>query len=435
MIWRTSSATKKKKLTTCSGWPLKRLRSSGSCVATPTGQVLRWQARIMMQPIAISGAVEKPISSAPSSAAITTSRPVFSWPSVWTDARAQVVDHERLLRLGEAELPRDAGRLDRGQRRRAGAAVVAGDQHVVGVRLRDARGDRADADLGHELHADPRASGSRSSGRRSAARDPRSSRCRGAAAARSGRRRASCSGSRNVAVDLVARQLAAFARLGALGHLDLELVGVDEVVTLTPKRPEAICLIAERRESPFAAAEARRVLPALARVRAPAEAVHRDRERLVASRDKEPSDIAPVEKRLTISFAGSTSSSGSHSVLGQLLEASSPRSVALRAASSFVSRDTPRTSRAAVADRVLEQRDRLRAPHVVPAVAAPRVDAADRQQVLVGAAGVGPRMAVERLAREHVDADARDPRRRAGEVLARSAPGRARRPRRSARPV
>ncbi len=31
----------------------------------------------MMQPIVISGAVAKPISSAPSSAAMTTSRPVF----------------------------------------------------------------------------------------------------------------------------------------------------------------------------------------------------------------------------------------------------------------------------------------------------------------------------------------------------------------------
>ena len=41
----------------------------------------------MMQPLAISGAVEKPISSAPSIAAIATSRPVFSWPSVCTQMR------------------------------------------------------------------------------------------------------------------------------------------------------------------------------------------------------------------------------------------------------------------------------------------------------------------------------------------------------------
>jgi len=35
--------------------------------------------------------------------------------------------------------------------RGAGAAVVAGDQHAVGVGLGDAGGDGADADLGDEL--------------------------------------------------------------------------------------------------------------------------------------------------------------------------------------------------------------------------------------------------------------------------------------------
>ena len=65
----------------------------------------------MMQPMATSGAVAKPNSSAPSSAAITTSRPVFSWPSdLHDDAVAQVVQHQRLLGLGEAELPRHARR-------------------------------------------------------------------------------------------------------------------------------------------------------------------------------------------------------------------------------------------------------------------------------------------------------------------------------------
>ena len=53
----------------------------------PTGQVLRWQTRIMMQPMAISGAVEKPNSSAPSSAPMTTSRPVFICPSTSTVIR------------------------------------------------------------------------------------------------------------------------------------------------------------------------------------------------------------------------------------------------------------------------------------------------------------------------------------------------------------
>ena len=70
-----------KNVTTNSGLPLNLARSTGFCVATPTGQVSRWQTRIITQPETTSGAVAKPNSSAPSSAAITTSRPVFSWPS------------------------------------------------------------------------------------------------------------------------------------------------------------------------------------------------------------------------------------------------------------------------------------------------------------------------------------------------------------------
>ena len=78
-----------KKLTTNSGRPLNRWRSSGFWVATPTGQVSRWQTRIMMQPDTTSGALAKPNSSAPSSAAMITSRPVFSWPSAWTTIRSR----------------------------------------------------------------------------------------------------------------------------------------------------------------------------------------------------------------------------------------------------------------------------------------------------------------------------------------------------------
>src|SRR5205814_396557 len=91
----------------------------------------------MMQPIETSGAVEKPNSSAPSSAAMATSRPVCSLPSVWTRMR----------------------------RRR----------------------DQADAwngmpDFGDEI------------------------------------------------VDLMAGKLAALAGLGALRHLDLQLVGIDQII-------------------------------------------------------------------------------------------------------------------------------------------------------------------------------------------------------------
>jgi hypothetical protein len=74
-------------LITYSGLPLNFLRSSGSWVAMPTGQVFRWHTRIMMQPAVMSGAVEKPNSSAPSRAAMATSRPVSSLPSHSTTIR------------------------------------------------------------------------------------------------------------------------------------------------------------------------------------------------------------------------------------------------------------------------------------------------------------------------------------------------------------
>ncbi len=86
---RTSSAMNSKNVSTNSGCPVKRARSSGFWVATPTGQVSRWQTRIMMQPDTTSGAVAKPYSSAPSRAATMTSRPVFIWPSVCTTMRSR----------------------------------------------------------------------------------------------------------------------------------------------------------------------------------------------------------------------------------------------------------------------------------------------------------------------------------------------------------
>jgi hypothetical protein len=112
----------------------------------------------MMQPTATSGAVEKPYSSAPSSGRHDDVAPGLQLAvGLDDDAAAQVVQHQHLVRLGQPQLPRDAGVLDAGERRRARAAVVAADQDQVGVRLGDAAGDRADADLGDQLDADARA--------------------------------------------------------------------------------------------------------------------------------------------------------------------------------------------------------------------------------------------------------------------------------------
>ena len=124
----------------------------------PTGQVFRWHLRIMMQPIATSGAVEKPNSSAPEQRGDgDVAAGLQLAVGLHADAAAQIVHHQHLLRFGEAQFPRHAGVLDRAERRRAGAAGIARDQHHVGMRLGDARGDRADADLGHQLDRDARA--------------------------------------------------------------------------------------------------------------------------------------------------------------------------------------------------------------------------------------------------------------------------------------
>ena len=70
------------------------------------------------------------------------------------DPVAQVVAQEDLVDLGEAELPRRPDVLDRRQRRRAGAAGVAGQVDVRGAGLGDAGRDRPDAAAGDELDAD-----------------------------------------------------------------------------------------------------------------------------------------------------------------------------------------------------------------------------------------------------------------------------------------
>src|SRR5207253_10058095 len=81
----------------------------------------------------------------------------------------------------------------------------------------------------------------------------------------------------DVRVDLVPGQLPALAGLRALRHLDLELVGVDEILDVDAEaaRSDLLDLRAAVVE------KARRVLPALAGGRAAADSVHRDRQRLV----------------------------------------------------------------------------------------------------------------------------------------------------------
>ena len=153
------------------------------------------------------------------------------------DAIAQAVFHQRLLGLGDTELPWRASVLDRGERRGAGATVVARDQNNVALGFGDASRDGTHTHLRHQLDVHPRAR----VGvlqivdelldvfdridvvvRRRA--DQTHARC--------GVPRAS-----DPRVHLVAGQLAPLARLGALGHLDLQVIRINQIFGRDAKPP------------------------------------------------------------------------------------------------------------------------------------------------------------------------------------------------------
>ena len=197
----------------------------------PTEQVFRWHLRIMMQPMVISGMVANPYSSAPSSAAIDDIAAGLQFAvGLDADAAAQIVEQQHLLGLSQAQLPGQAGVLDGTERRSAGAAVVAGDEHHIGMGLGDARRNSAHADLGDQLDGD---AGLRIdvlqvvdqlrqifNGVDVVMRRRRDQAHAGDGVARLG----------DHLVHLVAGQLPALTGLCALRHLDLQLVGVDQVI-------------------------------------------------------------------------------------------------------------------------------------------------------------------------------------------------------------
>ena len=179
--------------------------------------------------------------------------------------------------FGEAQFPERSAVHDRGQGAGAGAAVVAGNGDVVRVGLGNTGGDRADADLGHQLDRDAglgvdvlqvvdqlrqvldgidvvvrrRRDKPDARGRVPDAGDP--------------------------FIDLVPRQLSALAGLGALGHLDLEVVGVDQVFGGHPETPR--CHLLDGRTHGIAVLQglvAHRVLAALAGIGLAADPVHGD---------------------------------------------------------------------------------------------------------------------------------------------------------------
>ena len=283
MYWRTCSARKKKKLMTCSGCPWKRWRKS---------RVLRGNADRTGVQMALAHhdaadrderrGCESELFGAEQRGDHDVATGLQLAVGLNANAAAQIVEQQHLLRFSQSELPRNASMLDRTQWRSAGSAAIAADEDDVGVSLGDACGNGADADFGHQLHRDAR---------------PRIHvlqvvdqlreifdridvvmwRRRDQPDARDGMPQL-----RDDLVNFVARELAAFTGFRALRHLDLEFVGIDEVIR---GHAEACrCDLLDRAAAKIAiriGTETRFVLAAFTGVRLAADAIHRDGERLV----------------------------------------------------------------------------------------------------------------------------------------------------------
>ena len=205
---------------------------------------------------------------------------------------------------------------------------------------------------------------------------------------------------------------------------------------MTPNRPDATCLIALRRKSPFSSGVKRcGSSPPSPEFDLRADPVHRDRERLVRlGADRSERHRAGDEPRRRSTRRGSTSSSGIGSLAGSMLEQAAQRDervvlvvaqplelVELRA------RRSRRTASCSVA--IVAGFHLCSSP-----VRRQLVLAADGQQPRSPAPRPKPRAwRSTRLVAELVEADAADARRRAGEVPLDQRRDRARPPRRSAR--
>ena len=107
----------------------------------------------MMQPLTTRGAVEKPNSSAPSNAAITTSRPVFNWPSVCTTIRSRSLFCTSTCCVSARPSSQGQSGMFQGtDGGGAGAAVIARDQDHVRMGLGYPRGNRTHAYFRHQFH-------------------------------------------------------------------------------------------------------------------------------------------------------------------------------------------------------------------------------------------------------------------------------------------
>jgi hypothetical protein len=192
--------------------------------------------------------------------------------------------------------------FDRTERRGARAAVVARDQDDIGLGLGHTGGDRPDARLGHQLHRHPgvRIDLFQVVDQLGQILDRIDVVMRRRADQADARRRMAHAG--DEFGDLETGQLAALARLGALGHLDLDLAALVQIFgrDTEPAGGDLLdCAVG------VVAVRARRialgVLAALAGDRPRADPVHGDVQRLVrlgrqgtqrhAGRDEPAADV------------------------------------------------------------------------------------------------------------------------------------------------
>jgi hypothetical protein len=116
-ISRTSLATKKKKLMTCSGVPLKRLRSTGILGrdANRTG------VEVALAHHDAAGCNQRrgreaELVGTEQSADDHVAAGLETAIDLQRDARTKAVEHQRLLGFGKTDFPWRAGMLERGQR-------------------------------------------------------------------------------------------------------------------------------------------------------------------------------------------------------------------------------------------------------------------------------------------------------------------------------
>src|SRR5690606_4766746 len=211
-------------------------------------------------------------------------------------------------------------------------------------------------------------------------------------------------------VDLASGQLAALAGLCALRHLDLQLVGVREIPDRDAEAARRDLL--DRRAARIARRqrlEARRILAALAGIALAADAVHRDRERLVRlGRDRAEAHRARAEALHDLARGLDLVERDRRSRDAVLEVEEAAQRARLACLLVHVRGELAIRLAAVAARRDLQREDRLRIPRVTLAGAAPVELAGVRQarELVLFALRIAERVAAQRLLLEHVEADA-----------------------------